>query len=410
MRALEQSELVAALKAVPDPRRQCQNLRHPLADVLALGLCGVLCGCEDFVEIEEFGRSKEAFFRRFLELPHGVPSHDTFRRVFQAVSPQALQRCLIDWLQGLRQAAEPAPGDGEVVAIDGKTLRRTFDRARGLGALHLVSAWATANGLTLGQVATDTKSNEITAIPRLLELLDLKGCVVTIDAAGCQKGIAAQVVAKGADYVLALKENQPTLYEQVGGYFLRQIAGEGPGGELRRHRQAEGGHGRTETRETFVAAAPPELVAPGAWAGLATIAVVIRRCVEHATGKASDEVRYFISSLPARAKRLAAAVRRHWGIENGLHWVLDVAFNEDRRRQRDRNGAENLALLNRLAVSLLRRDTTGKAGVKCKRKTAGWNDDYLLHLLLGSDESKCARPVQDGRTSCQRRRREPSLT
>jgi len=221
MPAKEQSPLANALAAVPDPRRQCKNLRHPLVDVLVVGFCGVLCGCDDFVEIETFGRKKADFFRRFLDLPEGVPSHDTFRRVFQAVCPEALQRCLIQWLQGVRQAAPAA--EGEVVAIDGKTLRRTFDRARGLGALHLVSAWATANGLTLGQVAADAQSNEVTAIPRLIELLDLKGCVVTIDAAGCQKEIAAQIVAKEADYVLALKENHPTLYEQVSEYFLEQL-------------------------------------------------------------------------------------------------------------------------------------------------------------------------------------------
>ena len=377
----EQSPLVAALAAVPDPRRQCQNLRHPLVDVLVVGFCGVLCGCDDFVELETFGRKKEGFFRRFLELPAGIPSHDTFRRVFQAVCPQALQRCLIEWLQGVRQAA---PAEGEVIAIDGKALRRTFDRARGLGALRLVSAWATANGLTLGQVAVDAKSNEVTAIPRLIELLDLRGCVVTIDAAGCQKEVAAQIVAQEADYVLALKENQPTLYGQVADYFLEQLANEGPGRKLRHHREVEEGHGRSETRETFVAPAAEEMVASGAWPGLATVVLVIRRCVDRATGKSSDEVRYFLSSLPARAKRLAWAVRQHWGIENGLHWVLDVAFNEDRMRQRDRNGAENLALLNRLAVSLLRQDKTVKAGVKCKRKAAGWDDDYLLHLLFDS--------------------------
>jgi predicted transposase YbfD/YdcC len=377
----EQSPLVAALAAVPDPRRQCQNLRHPLVDVLVVGFCGVLCGCEDFVELETFGRKKEGFFRRFLELPAGIPSHDTFRRVFQAVCPQALQRCLIEWLQGVRQAA---PAEGEVIAIDGKALRRTFDRARGLGALRLVSAWATANGLTLGQVAVDAKSNEVTAIPRLIELLDLRGCVVTIDAAGCQKEVAAQIVAQEADYVLALKENQPTLYGQVADYFLEQLANEGPGRKLRHHREVEEGHGRSETRETFVAPAAEEMVASGAWPGLATVVLVIRRCVDRATGKSSDEVRYFLSSLPARAKRLAWAVRQHWGIENGLHWVLDVAFNEDRMRQRDRNGVENLALLNRLAVSLLRQDKTVKAGVKCKRKAAGWDDDYLLHLLFDS--------------------------
>jgi predicted transposase YbfD/YdcC len=384
MQAMEQSPLVAALAAVPDPRRRCKNLRHPLVDVLVLGFCGVLCGCDDFVEIEAFGRPKEDFFRRFLELPHGIPSHDTFRRVFQAVCPQALQRCLIQWLKDARQATPPQ-AEGEVIAIDGKTLRRTFDRARGWGALHLVSAWATANGLTLGQVAVDAKSNEITAIPRLIELLDLKGCVVTIDAAGCQKEIAAQIVAKDADYVLALKENQPTLYKQVSDYFLEQLEKEGPGSKLRRHRQVEKGHGRTETRETLVAPATEAMVAPGSWLGLATVVLVIRRCVDHATGKTSDEVRYFISSLPAKVKRLAGAVRRHWGIENGLHWVLDVAFNEDRMRQRDRSGIENLALLNRLAVSLLRQDKTVKAGVKCKRKTAGWDDNYLLHLLFDSE-------------------------
>jgi predicted transposase YbfD/YdcC len=383
MQAKEQSPLVTALAAVPDPRRQCKNLRHPLVDVLVVGFCGVLCGCEDFVELQTFGRKKEDFFRRFLELPQGIPSHDTFRRVFQAVCPQALQRCLIQWLQGLRQAA-PAAAQGEVVAIDGKTLRRTFDRARSLGALHLVSAWATANGLTLGQVAVDAKSNEITAIPQLIELLDLKDCVVTIDAAGCQKEIAAQIVAKEADYVLALKENQPTLYAQVSDYFLEQLEKEGPDRKLRHQREVEEGHGRSETRETFVAPATKAMVASGAWLGLATVVLVIRRCVEHATGKASDEVRYFLSSLPAKVKRLARAVRQHWGIENGLHWVLDVAFNEDRMRQRDRNGVENLALLNRLAVSVLRQDKTIKAGVKCKRKAAGWDDNYLLHLLFDS--------------------------
>jgi predicted transposase YbfD/YdcC len=381
MQAKEQSHLVAALAAVPDPRRQCKNLRHPLVDVLVVGFCGVLCGCDDFVEIETFGRKKADFFRRFLELPEGIPSHDTFRRVFQAVCPQALQRCLIQWLQGVRQAA---PAAGGVIAIDGKALRRTFDRGQGLGALHLVSAWATANGLTLGQVAVGADSNEVTAIPRLIELLDLKGCVVTIDAAGCQKEIAAQIVAKEADYVLALKENQPTLYEQVSDYFLEQLEEEGPERKLRHHREVEEGHGRSETRETFVASATKAMVASGAWLGLATVVLVIRRCVDHATGKSSDEVRYFISSLPARVKRLAGAVRQHWGIENGLHWVLDVAFNEDRMRQRDRNGVENLALLNRLAVSVLRQDKTVKAGVRCKRKAAGWDDTYLLHLLFDS--------------------------
>jgi predicted transposase YbfD/YdcC len=382
MPAQERSQLVEALAAVPDPRRQCRNLRHRLVDVLVIGFCGVLCSSDDFVEIEEFGRAKEDFFRRFLELPDGIPSHDTFRRVFQAVQPQALQQCLIAWLHDMRQASAGGPTAGEVVAIDGKTLRRTFDRARGLGALHLVSAWATANGLTLGQVAADGKSNEITAIPQLIDLLDLQGCVVTIDAMGCQRDIAAKVVAKEADYVPALKENQPTLYEEVTGHFARQFEPGSATGPMPHHREVETGHGRTETRDTYVVPAPQALVAPGVWAGLASLVMVMRHCVDHATGQVSDEVRYFISSLPARVKRLASVAQQHWGTENGLHWVLDVAFNEDRMRQRDRQGIENLALLNRLAVSLLRQDKSIKAGVKCKRKTAGWSDDYLLHLLF----------------------------
>ena len=287
-----------------------------------------------------------------------------------------------------RVAAGRSPGAGGGASRQRGGRHRRQDPATdvrpgaGLGALHLVSAWATTSGLTLGQVAADDKSNEITAIPQLIDLLDLQGCVVTIDAMGCQKDIAAKVAAKEADYVLALKENQPTLYEEVTGHFARQFDEPGGAGKMRHLQEVEAGHGRTETRDTYVVLAPQALVAPGAWAGLASLVMVMRHCVDHATGQVSDEVRYFISSLPAKVQRLARAVRQHWGIENGLHWVLDVAFNEDRMRQRDRNGIENLALLNRLAVSLLRQDKTIKAGVKCKRKAAGWDDNYLLHLLF----------------------------
>src|SRR2546423_1594680 len=217
----ERATLVQAIEAVPDPRRQCKNLRHRLGDVLVIGFCGVLCGCDDFVEIEAFGHSKEAFFRRFLELANGIPSHDTFRRVFQAVCPLALQTCLIAWLKDLRQTAPSAAASDKIIAIDGKTLRRTGDHAKGLGALHLVSAWATANGLPLGQVAVDAKSNEITAIPQLLELLDLKDCVVTIDAAGCEKEIVETSVRNDGDYELALNGHQPTRHEQVTDYVAQ---------------------------------------------------------------------------------------------------------------------------------------------------------------------------------------------
>lgn len=394
--ATERSKLVDALESVPDPRRQCKNLRHRLVDVLGIGFCAILGGAEDFVEIEEFALAKEEFLRRFLELPNGIPSHDTFRRVWQAVDPLALQNCLIGWLREVRptfpEAAEAAgsetaeSGRGKKqVGIDGKTLRRTADAAAGLRALHLVSAWASENGLTLGQVAVDAKSNEITAIPQLIDLLDLKDCTVTIDAAGCQKEIAAQIIAKEADYVLALKDNQPTLHAAVADYFLEQADTDTPDGKVRRHCQTERGHGRTDTRETFVAPVPKELAASEtcqAWIGLVTLVMVVRQSVCHTTGKTTGDVRYFLSSLPAKAKTLAQVVRTHWSIENSLHWVLDVAFNEDRLRVKDRNAIENLALMNRLAVSLLRQDKSVKAGVKAKRKRAGWDNDYLLHLLF----------------------------
>lgn len=379
MATKESSRLVTALQGVPDPRRQCRNLRHRLVDVLVMGFCAVLCGSEDFVEIETFAKAKEDFFRRFLELPNGIPAHDTFRRVFQAVNPFALQACLIGWLEGQRPPQDDA---GEVIAVDGKTLRRTFDRARGLGALHLVSAWATRNGLTLGQVAVDGKSNEITAIPELLSLLDLEDCVVTIDAAGCQKDIARQIIDQHGDYVLALKGNHPTLHAQVADYFADHLGAAGPKPSVRHQRRVERGHGRTETRDTYVAPVPQGLHDAGLWLGLCSLVLVVRTSVDHATERVSREVRYFLSSLPPAAKRLGRVVRSHWGIENGLHWVLDLAFNEDRLRVRDRRGIENLALLNRLALSVLRQDQTLKAGVKCKRKRAGWDEDYLLHLLL----------------------------
>lgn len=376
-KALEQ--LCEVLGDVPDPRRQCKNLLHRLTDILAIGFCAVLCGCEDFEEIEDFGNAKQDFLKTFLALPHGIPSHDTFRRVFQAVCPQALQTCLVAWLAELRGAA--AANQDHVIAIDGKTLRRTFDRRRSLGALHLVSAWATETGLTLGQVAVEGKSNEIEAIPRLLDLLELQGAVVTIDAAGCQKAIAAKIVEKKGDYVLALKDNQPTLYGQVLDYFERQQEATRPTPGVRHERHREQGHGRRETRDVWVARVPATLTGLSAWAGLMSIVLVVHETTELVTGKITGEARCFISSLPPKVKRIAHAIRSHWRIENSLHWVLDVVFHEDNLRVRDRNAAQNLAMLNRLAVSVLKQDTKRKASIKNKRKTAGWNTDYLNHLL-----------------------------
>jgi len=364
--------LVGQLQTIPDPRRQCRNLKHRLVDVLLLGFCGVLADCDDFLEIADWARHHEAFLRTFLELPNGIPSSHTFRRVFAAVQPAALQGVLIPWLQQRRALA------GDWVHIDGKTLRGTGSAAQGLGALHLVSAWAGQHGLTLGQVAVDAKSNEIAAIPVLVELLDLREKVVTIDAAGCQKDIAAQIVAGGGDYVLAVKDNQPTLHAEVRQAFETALETESP--RLRRYTTEETGHGRHERRVVWVLPASGQVSCRAAWVGLCTLAMVLRVVTCPVSGAETVEVRHFISSLRPRAQRLARIIRGHWGIENSLHWVLDVVFREDARRLYDRTAAENAGLLNRLATSLLRGDPD-KGSLKVKRKRAGWSTPYLAKLL-----------------------------
>jgi predicted transposase YbfD/YdcC len=363
--------LVEQLRAIPDPRRQCRNLKHRLVDVLLLGFCGVLADCDDFVEIADWARH-HAFLRTFVELPHGIPSHSTLRRIFAAVQPAALQGVLISWLQKRRPVA------GDEIHVDGKTLRGTRSDARGLGVLHLVSAWAGQHGLTLGQVAVDTKSNEITAIPQLLELLDLQDKVVTIEAAGCHKDNAAQIVAAGGDYVLAVKDNQPTLPTEVRQAF--EAALQSKAACLRRHSSKGSGHGRQEQRVVWVLPAVASLSCRAAWAGLCSLAMVLSVVTCPSTSAETVEVRYFLSSLRPSARRLARAIRGHWSIENGLHWVLDVVFREDARRRYDRTAAENVGLLHRLAASLLRGDAE-KGSRKVKPKRAGWSTEYLAKLL-----------------------------
>jgi predicted transposase YbfD/YdcC len=364
--------LVEQLQAIPDPRRQCLNLKHRLVDVLLIGFCGVLADCDDFVEIADWARHHEDFLRTFLELPNGIPAHDTFRRVFAAVQPASVQGVLIPWLQQRRGLP------GEWVHLDGKALRGSRCAARGLGALHLVSAWASQQGLTLGQVAVDAKSNEITAIPLLLDLLDLRDKVVTIDAAGCQKEIAAQIVAVGGDYVLAVKDNQPTLHAEVRQAF--ETALETDDRRMRQHVAEETGHGRHERRVVWVLPASRHVSNRAAWVGLCSLVLVLRVVTCQVSGAETVEVHHYISSLRPSARQLAGAIRGHWGIENGLHWVLDVVFREDARRLYDRTAAENVGLLNRLATSLLRGDLA-KGSLKVKRKRAGWNTDYLAQLL-----------------------------
>jgi predicted transposase YbfD/YdcC len=360
---------------VPDPRREhCR--RHNLLDMIALTIVAVIAGADSWVEIAEYGLRKLEWLQTFLELPNGIPSHDTLGRVFALLEPAALQRGFQCWIESLVEATA-----GRLVAIDGKTLRHSFDTARGKGALHVVSAWATENRLVLGQQAVDGKSNEITAIPKLVKSLDLKGAIVSIDALGCQKEIAAALVDAGADYVLALKENQPTLYQAVDQLFIDGLETDFVGREHHYWRTEDEDHGRVETRHYHVVPVPPELRAQHPhWWGWRTLGMVFS---ERQVGEepATGETRYFVSSLRPQVKTFARAVRGHWGIETSLHWVLDISFREDESRLRKDHGPENLALVRRLAASLLHQETTAKGGVACKRKQAGWDNDYLLEVL-----------------------------
>jgi predicted transposase YbfD/YdcC len=354
---------------LPDPRiDRCKH--HDLLGIVTIALCGVICGADSWVEIERFGHAKRRWLETLVPLPHGIPSHDTFGRVFAALDPAAFETAFLGWVQTLATVT-----DGAVVAIDGKTARRAHDRTRDRGPLHLVSAWATASHVALGQVATDDHSNEITAIPALLDALALAGTVVTIDAMGCQTAIAAQIIDGDADYVLALKANQETLHELVAHHFAVTDGSVG-------HRTVDQGHGRLEIRTcraTDDAAVLRWLDPDRAWPGLGAIAAVTgeRRLGETVT----TETRYYLTSLPADPVRIGQAVRAHWGIENGLHWVLDVAFREDESRVRTGHAAENLALLRKLALTLLKRETTATVGIKAKRLMCGWDETYLTTVL-----------------------------
>lgn len=356
-----------------DPRMDRTRL-HNLQDILVLAVCAMIANANTWVDIERFCKSKLAFLRRFLELPNGIPSHDTFSRVFGKLDPAALLACLQSWLNDLREKV-----GGKLVAIDGKTLRGSHDGEDRPKALHLVSAWATDARLFLGQLAVDQKSNEITAIPQLLELLDIEGDTVTIDAMGCQKEIAKAIVAKKANYVLQVKDNQPNLYQTLNDAFIRLIEDNDAESSLRRFRTVDRCHGREETREYFIADVPADMPGADEWTGLKSIGMVIRTRQEGET--LSEEVSFYITSLEAQVKAFARAARGHWGIETTLHWSLDVTFSEDQSRVRKDRGPENLATLRRLVVSILQQDTSCKASLRGKRLIAGWNDDALLKIL-----------------------------
>ena len=360
-----------------DPRcPAAPNSRHLLMDILIIAVCAVISGAEGWEDLEEYGKAQAEWFADLLDLPHGIPGHDTFRRVLARLDPEELTRCFIAWTNALSEAS-----GGDIVSIDGKTLRHAFDRATSTAAIHLVSAWASANRLVLGQRKVEEKSNEMTAIPRLLQLLDLKGAVVTIDAMGCQKEIAKTMTEQGADDVLALKDNHPTLSEAVT-LLLNDARDTGCADiEHSYHETVDGDHGRIETRRYWITSEIEWLGAKASWSNLQSVGMVESR--REIGDTVQIDTRYFLTSLPAQAVRFAHAVRQHWGVENALHGVLDVSFQEDACRIRKEKGAQIFTVLRHIALNLLRREPHHKRGIKARRKRAGWDRDYLVQVLTG---------------------------
>jgi len=358
-----------------DPRRR--EVTYPLINIVVIAVCAVICGSDDFVAIAKYGRTKRDWFAKFLDLSAGIPSHDRFNAVLAMIKPAEFEKCLLSWITALHHIT-----DGQVVAIDGKTLRRSFDAASNKNAIHMVSAWATANHISLGQVVVDAKSNEITAIPKLLELLEISGSLVTIDAMGCQTEIAKKIVQQKADYCLAVKGNQPTLHNGVVDFFYDHLGDDFARTKARRHHQEEKGHGRDEVRDYIICPVPDDLPDRARWPGLRAIGIAMNYIIRN--GKECHEARYYILSKYLSAKRFAEGVRSHWGIENSLHWQLDVTFREDECRIRKGHADTNFSILRRTALSLLKQETTARVGIKNKRLTAGWDESYLEKVLLGT--------------------------
>jgi predicted transposase YbfD/YdcC len=359
---------------VDDPRRDHLK-RYRLIDIIIMAIGGVISGADSWVEIEAWGNAKLPFLRTFLELPAGIPSHDTFGRVFAMLDPEQFQHGFMTWITTIQQITQ-----GEIIAIDGKTLVGSHDHARDKAAVHLISAWAAQNHLVLGQCATDAKSNEITAIPQLLRWLDIRGCTVTIDAMGCQKAIADQIVAQGGGYVLALKGNHPTLYQAVQETFDLAEADDYQGIAPMQHTRVQKDHGRLETRRA-VLITEPEYVAyldpHQQWRGMHAIGLGE---AERQTAKGTSIERRYYLTTHTDAQQFAEAVQGHWGIENRLHWVLDVVFHEDQSRIRTQNADQNMAVLRHIALNLIRQEP-GKGSIRVKRKRAGWDDTYLRTIL-----------------------------
>lgn len=360
-----------------DPRLDRQKL-HQLLDIIVIAICAVICGAETWVDIANFGKARIEWFKKFLELPNGIPSHDTFGRVFSLLNASAFEVCFMDWVQAVNQVTQ-----GQVIAIDGKEIRHSFDTYLGKKAIYLVSAWASENRLILAQRKVDSKSNEITAIPELLDALELAGCIVTIDAMGCQTAIASKIIERKADYILAVKDNQGHLYEDIAHLFGLAFQELNPLAFVEGYaKTVDKDHGRIEIRECWTLSATFQQQAIrniSQWEKLTSLVCI--RCERRLPQKTQVEMRYYIASRPPHANALLQAIRDHWGIENSVHWVLDVAFNEDQSRVRKDHAPENLAVMRRIALNLLRKEKSAKGGIQAKRLQCAWDENYFFKVL-----------------------------